>query len=427
MSHIITIHKKEEVKMRFKSYHCVFKNTNCDFLLYFTLSKMDLKRLSERLYSEVYAYNVKSKNKPYDPTSLLRLMFIYYFYFSNNRFFTNADIHKIPDSYLRLCGFDLNILPSHSTYYYFLNRIGINRKLFFLNQFKVLLLKFQFRLFTCRFTKKNGRFIVFAADSKPVEADGKIPKGTIYSNNQRLNGKLGFKIHSISIVYPFFFPVVFKFTPGHHSDSTVFKELFPLLKPLLDELSLQGILTFLTADSGYDGLENTSIVTSLNVIPCIAINKRNNKSTNNNSDMLFTQDDKIFCINNPEKPLHSNGSEHKKLRHQYRCYYYKNCPKSSACSKRFWLHTSPDYLSNESLLLSKLRLEINSSEMYHFIYTFRIRIETIHGIWNTAFMLENKFYFHNFKELLRFELKIVSYSFYHFLLDSKASVKNYFY
>lgn len=416
--------------MCFKSSHNVFKTRKSDFLLSFTLQSLDLKRISNSIYSECYK-ETKSKNTPYDPSSLLRLFWIFNLYFKDNRFFRDADIRNIPDPFLLLCGFNLDSenIPSHSTYYYFLKRIGYNRQSYYLNFLKVMIMKFQFRLFTCRFTKTHGRFLVFAVDSKPVEIEGNVPKGTIRSNNKRLDGKLGFKIHSISIVYPFFFPIVFKFTPGHYSDSTVFKELFPLLDPLFEELKIQHILSFVMGDAGYDGLENISLITRADSIPCIAENKRNSSECNDFSQdkILFFQNDKLFCIYNPDNPLHSNGSEYKYHRRQFKCYHCKSCPFNTKCSKRFWLNHRPDNLLNEALLAAKMRLDIRASKLFSQIYNFRLRIETIHAIWNNAFMLENKFYFHNFRELFRFQMKIVSYSFHHFFYNSKSSILNYFY
>jgi pterin-4a-carbinolamine dehydratase len=264
-------------------------------------------------------------------------------------------------------------------------------------------------------------------DSKPVEIDGKVPKGTIHSHNKRLNGKLGMKIHSISVVYPFYFPIVFKFTPGHYNDSPVFRKLFRELKPFLEELKLQNILTFVTGDSGYDSIESTSLITKYDCIPCISINKRNEKEHKSKLDMLIFSDERYYCINNLEKALHFDGHDRMTQRLMLKCYHCEQCKDKSTCSKRFKFKDFPDKLSNENLLISKLRLAIFPSEMYKYIYKFRSRIETIHAIWSNELKLENKFYFHNFKELFRFELSILSYSFNHFMNDSSASVRNYFY
>ncbi len=418
--------------MRFKSSHFVFSSKKSDVLLSFTFQNMDLKRISNSIYDECYN-PTKSKNTPYDPTSLLRLFIVYKLYFKDKRFFKDSDILDIPKEYLLLCGFNVDeFLPAHSTFYYFLKRIGYKRQLYYLNLFRVQLMKYQFNFFTCRFTKKYGKFIVFAVDSKPIEIDGHVPKGTIHSNNKRLNGKLGIKIHSIAIVYPFYFPILFAFTPGHYSDSTVFKKLFPMLEPLLKELYSLGIISFVTGDAGYDGIANVSLITDSQSIPCIAINPRNkqaNKTINGNHkiDLLFPYNNRFYCINNPNKPLHFDGHDYACNKRMLRCYYYKDCKYASSCSKRFKIKQLPQKFTNESLLIAKLRLDIPPTEMYKFIYSFRKRIETIHGIWNNIFMLGNKFYFHNFKELFRFQLNIMSYSFFHFFYESKASVLNYFY
>ena len=414
--------------MKFKSSHSVFKDKHSDFLLSFTLQSIDFKRISSNIYDSCYKLT-KSKNTPYDPSSLLRLFLIFKLYFKDKRFFKDEDIRNIPDSFLCLCGFYIDEnLPSHSTYYYFLNRIGYKRQLYYLNLLNVKILKFQFRFFVCKFTKKFGKFIVLAIDSKPVEADGKIPKGTIHSNNKRLNGKLGFKIHSISIVYPFYFPLVFKFTPGHYSDTPIFKELFPVIAPLLQELNKLGILTFITGDTAYDSLEIISLIYDCSCIPCIPINPRNTKGKEQKkSDLLFFFNNRFYCSNNPYKSLHFDGHDKASNRIMIKCYYCKDCNFASTCSKRFKVKEVPNKLINESLFVSKLRLEIPPSEMYKYIYNFRHRIETIHGIWNTVFMLGNKFYFHNFKELFRFQLGIISYSFQHFFYESKSSITNYFY
>ena len=305
-----------------KSSHFVFKSKKSDFLLSFTLQNFDLKRLSFLLNQECYK-PTKSKNTPYDPTSLLRLFFIFKLYFKDKRFFKDDDINSIPKDYLLLCGFfvDEN-LPSHSTFYYFLKRIGYNRQMYYLNMFKVQLLKWQFRFFSCKFTKKYGNFIVLAVDSKPVEIDGNVPKGTIHSYNNRLNGKLGFKIHSISIVYPFYFPILFKFTPAHYADSPVFRNLFPLLKPLIDELKFLGILSFFTADAGYDSIQNVAMISNASLIPCISINPRNKKiDTPRKNDLLVLDNNKFYCINNPLNYLHFNGHDKNSNRTMFRCYY----------------------------------------------------------------------------------------------------------
>lgn len=413
--------------MCFKSYSSVFSSSNIDFLLNFTFQNIDFKRISLSLYSQCYS-QAKSKNTPYDPSSLLRLFIIYNLYFTDLRFFKDSDIYNIPIDYLKLCGFDVNEnLPSHSTYYYFLKRIGYARRLYYLNMIQVQILKWKFRLFTCKYTKKDGKFIILAMDSKPIEIDGNVPKGTIHSHNKRLNEKLGMKVHSISIVYPFYFPIVFKFTPGHYHDSPVFRELFTQLEPLLKELNLQGILTFVAGDCGYDSVENTDLITKQECIPCIAINKRNHSQNKSKLDMLIFSDDRYYCINNLEKSLHFNGHDRACQKLMLYCYYFENCKHNSTCSKNFKFKELPHKLSNESLLISKLRLDIFPSEMYKYIYKFRSRIETIHAIWSNALKLGNKFYFHNFKELFRFELSIISFSFNHFMNESKASVKNYFY
>jgi len=422
----ITLHKRKvEVKMCFKSSCSVFKSKDSDFLLTYTLQSIDFKSISRNIYSTYYK-NTNSKNTPYEPTSLLRLFVVYKLFFKEQRFFRDEDIHKIPISYLLLCGFFVNEnLPSHSTFYYFLKRIGPNTQLYYLNLINTMLIKFQFRFFTCKFTKKFGNFVVFAVDSKPVEADGPIPKGTIHSYNKRLNGKLGFKIHSISIVYPFYFPVVFKFTPGHYADSPVLKELFPIISPLLQELNLQGILSFFTGDAGYDGIENIALI-SQKSIPCISINPRNSKQSSK-SDLLFLSNNRFYCINNFENSLHFDGHDNASHRIMLKCYYHKYCKYASSCSKRFKIKTIPTKFMNDAFIAAKLRLDIPSSDMFKFIYSFRKRLETIHAIWNNAFMLENKFYFHNFKELFRFQMKIISYSFHHFFYVSKSSVVKYFY
>lgn len=70
----ITLHKRKvEVKMCFKSSRSVFKSKDSDFLLTYTLQSIDFKSISRNIYSTYYK-NTNSKNTPYEPTSLLRLL-----------------------------------------------------------------------------------------------------------------------------------------------------------------------------------------------------------------------------------------------------------------------------------------------------------------------------------------------------------------
>ncbi|MGL6098197.1 MAG: transposase [Fusobacteriaceae bacterium] len=233
----------------------------------------DFKRISKDLYSDYYS-DKKSKNTPYDPSSILRLLFILNNFSKDSKYSSHHPKLDLDDDLIRLCGFDLDKTPTYSTFFYFFKRLNLFSKnqLIHLNKFRALFVKFLFKNYYFK-TKK----IIFGIDSKPIATDGNHPRGTIHSHNKFLNGKLGIKIHTLSIVYPLIFPIAFSFSPAHHNDSPFLRDLISTITPIVDEARKRNIPSFLTADKGYYGYENIEACGLNNVIPVIAPKKHQKK------------------------------------------------------------------------------------------------------------------------------------------------------
>jgi len=404
--------------MNFRSSHQVFKTNKKYFWIYSIFKNIDFSQISKFLYNNFYSKN-KYKNKSYDPSSLLRLYFILESVIDKNNFNSRVDISNIDSDILNLCGFSED-LPSYSTFFYFKKRIPLTTLFMYLNKIRIAFIKVLFKKFASNKSKKNET-IVFSVDSKPVAIYGKnLPLGTIHSYNECLNGKLGIKVHHISIIYPFYFPLVFYFTPGHYHDSPIFRKMFSLIEELISSLNKLGYISFFTGDSAYGGIENYHMVSKIQAIPVL-------KAKSNSIDMnkFSIEDDKIYCIYN-RRPLHKNGKEKSTGRLNFKC-YKPECNFKETCSKKLWLRNLDDLKSStENILIHKLRFEICQSELFDYIYRLRPRIEHIHGIWTKQLKLKNIFYCANYNELLNLELKIMSNSTEHFLLNSIKSPLKYF-
>ncbi|WGS64358.1 hypothetical protein [Marinitoga aeolica] len=202
---------------------------------------LDLDNIFNTLFS-FYSHK-PNKNKPYDPTSLLRLFLLLHSVFSEDKFTLHRDISKvIPPHYLKLCGFKDSV-PSYTTYYYFKKRIGLSLLHFYFNSFKLALAKAYISRFS-HVIKKVG-FIVLSVDSQPLLVDGNIPKGIIHSHNKFFNGKLGLRLHHAYIVYPFYFNLFSVFRPANLHDNSVFNELiFDNIKSFISFCRSKGIYVF---------------------------------------------------------------------------------------------------------------------------------------------------------------------------------------
>lgn len=398
----------------FKSSSNVFKPSNKSSQLFFILRSIDFNSISKSLYLSFYSHK-KSKNRSYDPSSMLRLVFFLREYLPAHSFDSRHNNLSDFKDILLLCGFDEDV-PSYSTLHYFIHRLNNSNLIIFLNKIRVAFSKALFKSFFDRFRHK---FVVFAIDSKPIGIYGnKLPIGTIHSNNKSLDGKLGIKIHHISIVYPFYMPLVFAFSPGHHNDSPFFRSLLPQISDIIDLFNSHGINTFITADKGYDAFLNRQLASTLDIIPVI-MPKKNSQDFSN----IFYENGDLFCTHSPKR-FHKDGYDYDENRFLFRC-YDKNC--SIPCSKRFKVQSPSSLeLSLQVFLINKLRLEITSKEFFDTIYSFRKKIETIQAIWSNALGLKNIIYCKNIKKLWALEFSIISFSSKHFLLNSSMSPLKYF-
>ncbi len=392
----------------------VFKPSKKLHWLFLILRSYDFSSLSKSLYSEFYSQK-KSKNHSYDPSSMLRLLFFIREYLPKHTFDSRHNKLDEFHDFLLLCGFSDNI-PSYSTFHYFTHRLKQDKILFLLNKIRVIFSKSLFKSFIDRF---HSKFVVFAIDSKPVGIYGNnLPIGTIHSHNKSLNGKLGIKIHHISIVYPFYMPLVFAFSPGHHNDSPFFRSLLPQISDIIHLFNSHGINTFITADKGYDSFDNRALATSLDVIPVIMP-----KDNSHNLSDIFYEEGDMFCTFSPKR-FHHDGFDYKKNRFQFRC-YDKSCTR--VCPRRFKFRSPKDFqLSLQVFLIHKLRLEITSKDFFSTIYSYRKEIEIIHAIWSNALGLKNIIYCKNIKKLWALEFSIIDFSSKHFLLNSSMSPLKYF-
>jgi len=165
--------------------------------------------------------DIQNKNRPYDPSSLLRLFFILNLFNSEYDFYKSKRIDSVlPRDYLSLCGFS-DQLPCYTTYFYFKQRFDFNFLLQYLNLFLVLFLNSIILFFKDELNDSNG--LVISADSKPLAAYGNIPLGIIHSYNKTLNGKYGFKVFWLAVVYPFYFPFYFSFDKASAHDNPIYK------------------------------------------------------------------------------------------------------------------------------------------------------------------------------------------------------------
>lgn len=164
-----------------------------------------------------------------------------------------------------------------------------------LNKARALLVKFFFKNFYSK-----AKYIILAIDSKPIAIDGLHPRGTIHSYNKYLNGKLGIKIHTLSIVYPFILPISFDFTPANHHDSHILRKLISTIAPISTDLNTP---IYLIADKGYYCYENIETCTLNNVIPILCPKKNLKTET---YEKFFQVEEKVFCIHS-KLSLYRNG------------------------------------------------------------------------------------------------------------------------
>lgn len=400
--------------MKFRSSFCVFKphSKSHNFIYLFFKQYFDFKRISKDLHADYYS-SKKSKNTPYDPSSILRLLFILNNFSKDFKYSSHHPTLNLNDDLIRLCGFSLDQTPTYSTFFYFLKRLKLSSKnlLNHLNKFRALFVKFLFKSYYFK-TKK----LIFGIDSKPIATDGAHPRGTIYSHNKFLNGKLGIKIHTLSIVYPLIFPIAFTFSPAHHNDSPFLRDLITIITPIIDEARKRNILSFLTADKGYYGYENIEACGLNNVIPVIAPKKTSKEET---YEKFFQEKEKVMCIHSVIA-LSRNGVEKKKNRVNYRC-YDKNCTRK--CSRRVWLSLGNTNLKtppNEYFICMNSYLKSSVSEVFKELYSERSKTELLHALWTNAYNLKNVIYLKDFKALLNFELNLTSKITYMSIFELKS-------
>jgi hypothetical protein len=145
-------------------------------LVFFTFQQLDFDSISSELLKSYSP--IQNKNRPYDPSSLLRLFFILNLFNSEYDFYKSKRIDSVlPRDYLSLCGFS-DQLPCYTTYFYFKQRFGFDLLLQYLNLFLVLFLNSIILFFKDELNDSNG--LVISADSKPIAAYGKIPPRIIY-------------------------------------------------------------------------------------------------------------------------------------------------------------------------------------------------------------------------------------------------------
>ena len=392
--------------MQFRSSSNVFKPKSHLFIFNFFKQSFDFQRISKNLYSDFYS-KAKSKNTPYDPSSMIRLFLILNIFSETHTYSSHNSKLVLHKDLIGLCGFYPNQTPTYSTYFYFLKRMKVSDNIFtfILNKARTLLANYIFKNFY-----SNSKYLIFAIDSKPISTSGNHPKGTIHSHNKYLNDKLGIKIHTLSIVYPFKFPIAFAFTPAHHNDSPLLRELIPIIAPITNEAVKLNTPIFLTADKGYYGYENIESCTLNNVIPIISPRKNSKVET---CKKFFQVNDKVFCIYS-KLTLCKNGYDKHQNRINYRC-YDKECTKS--CSNRVWIPLgSSKYrkIPSEYFIIMKSYLESSVADLFKKIYLHRIKAELFHAIWTKKYHLRNTIYLSNLQSLIFFEFnfmqKITCYS-----------------
>lgn len=387
--------------MQFRSSFHVFKprKNKFKFLHRFLSESFDCSRMSAQIYHDFYHSYKHSKNRPYDPSSLVRLIFMLEHFSDTHKFSSHNSKLDIDEDLIALCGFSSGETPSYSTFFYFKKRMSNSFITLLLNKLRSLLVKFFLK--TC-YSKTNK--IILAIDSKPIATDGQHPRGTIHSHNKFLNGKLGIKIHTLNIIYPFFFPIAFKFTPAHHHDSPVLRELFPTLSPIIEYAKIKNTPLFLTADKGYAGYENLELCFNSSVIPIIASKKNSKVET---VEKFFQHKGNIYCTYSATR-LSRNGVDQKGNRINYRC-YDKECTVEN-CSGRLWVPAASTNLKKppgEFFLILNNYFKLASSQLFADIYSHRGKTELLHSIWHNAYDLRNVFYLRDFKALVRFEFNLM--------------------
>lgn len=406
--------------MVFRSSSNIFKpkKKKYDFLFKFLSQSLDCSRISTDMYHNYYSDSKVSKNRPYNPSSLLRLLFVLEVCSVEHKYSSHHSKLDIDQDLLGLCGFSSSETPVYTTFFYFKKRVNSSFFITILNRLRALLVKF--------FLKSSFPYankIILAIDSKPIATDGSHPKGTIHSYNKFLNGKLGIKIHTLNIVYPFFFPIAFKFTPAHHHDSPILRELFPTLSPILEYANVKNTPLFLTADKGYAGYENLELCLNSNVIPIIPTKKNSKLET---AEKFFIHKSNVYCIHSALK-LSKNGVDLKQQRINYRC-YSKDCEIEN-CSRRLWIPTTDNKLKKppgEFFVILNNHFKLCSSDLFKNIYRHRGKTELLHSIWHHAYGLRNVFYLRNFNSLVKFEYDLMKKITYDSLFKLNTSPLKYY-
>ncbi len=176
-------------------------------LVFLTFLQMDFNYISSELLKSYST--MQNKNRHYDPSSMLRLFFILNLLGLEYDFYKSKRLETILSrDYLDLCGFS-DQLPCYKTYFYFKQRFDFPKLLDYLNLFLVSFLNSIILFFKDKINDSNG--LLIATDSKPIAAYGNVPLGPIHSYNKTLNGKLGFTVFWLAVVYPFYFPFYFWF------------------------------------------------------------------------------------------------------------------------------------------------------------------------------------------------------------------------
>jgi hypothetical protein len=365
-------------------------------LVFFTFQQLDFDSISSELLKSYSP--IQNKNRPYDPSSLLRLFFILNLFNSEYDFYKSKRIDSVlPRDYLSLCGFS-DQLPCYTTYFYFKQRFGFDLLLQYLNLFLVLFLNSIILFFKDELNDSNG--LVISADSKPIAAYGNIPLGIIHSYNKTLNGKYGFKVFWLAVVYPFYFPFYFSFDKASAHDNPMLLNSFQYLKLLHSKTNI-----FFAADKGFDALDTLYNLISVGLIPFIRTKKSHLK------DHFYLQNGRIFCKVS-RKRLLSDGYEYSKHRHKFVCHdRTTSCPKD--CSGIFWMKFSPE--------LSLFRLSFQTNPSFKQFYKFRPRIETLNSSLTRWFNLKNVFYFPNIYTYDRFNLRLIAKAISHYTFESNAS------
>jgi len=240
-------------------------------LVFFAFQQFDFDSISSELLKSYSP--IQNKNRPYDPSSLIRLFFILNLLNLEYDFYKSKRLEPVlPKNYLDLCGFT-DQLPCYTTYFYFKQRFDFPLLLTYLNRFLVSFLNAVILLFKDEIIHSKG--IVIASDSKPVAAYGNLPLGPIHSYNKALNSKRGFKIFWMAVVYPFYFPFFFSFHKASANDNPLLSNAFKYIKCLDTKTSH----IFFAADKGFDSLDTIYNLVSMNFTPFIRIKKTISKIT----------------------------------------------------------------------------------------------------------------------------------------------------